>query len=236
MDPFPASYVRRIFYRRRRPYQMYSRGSNRLAKKAYRLAKAVSRRTDWQYQRLVHDDNDTPIERNGPAFNYLTSIAQGDDRYNRTGNSVRVVGLNVKGMLRLVDNPTQANGVVSIYFIIDRAPNGTLPTPEEVFQTFTAFDNTHNVVNVVMNPEQSKRFKCIKRITRPLNEAGQGAATFKFYKKLNLKTTFLGSGTDIANAGNNHLFWIAMTSFPNTNAPASYDAYLSMSSAITFTS
>jgi len=145
----------------------------------------------------------------GATVEQVTNIAQGDDFNNRDGRKIKLKSLTMRFTL----GGTQGHRLV---VVLDKSPNGILPTWGEVFDTSIVTDLTY----VPVNTNTGGRFQILKDYTAPngINQSGDSAVVLfdKFYLNLDrvATTTYSGTGSSVANQAQNHiyLFYVGVTS------------------------
>lgn len=125
----------------------------------------------------------------------LNGPAAGDDWDKRDGRSIRCKSVQISGKLTRGNNDCVVRGLV----VIDTQPDGALPTVNKILDA----EN----VTALRNLNYRSRFVILKDFHWVLNNNTPDKYV-KFYKKLNMKTIFKGTGAGITDITTNSLYFV----------------------------
>lgn len=200
-----SRFRRRRFQRRGRP-SAWSRG--------LRSVGSIARQV-WRLKGLVNSEmykldligNSNTIDTAG-GLTHLSSIAQGDGDGQRTGNSVFVRSINIRGVVyrNAAGASTQ---VVRLSVIMDTQQVGdTSPTFASIYEGTD--------VNSHLNSDTVGRFKVLKNLILTVDSAGQSGKAFLINLPMRHHVRWNGTAsTDIQKGG----LYFSIVSASATNAP-----------------
>ena len=156
-------------------------------------------------------DSNVTLDSNQSRIVNLTAIAQGDGANTRTGNSILVRNIAMRGWLE-INNAVNNNTRVMMALVQDTQQlTDTSPSVADIFASATSPTS-------LLNNQTLGRFKILKRWNYTLLpvSAGQNVKQVEFYKTLYFHTRYNGSATtDIQKNG---LYLVIITS-ENANYP-----------------
>lgn len=180
----PRKYKKR-YYKKKAPsrWATYSAAGSQLVKDVAMIKGLVNAE-----EKTLDNSSSTSISTTAGVTN-LTLIAQGADRFNRNGNSIKAKSLFVHGLLYM--NASATSTACRIVYFIDHQADGTAPTQAELF----AAGNLNSPLNI----DNSGRFKvlfdkvCMLSPQRP-------DLDIKVYIPLNHHVKYAGSTASEANS------------------------------------
>lgn len=128
------------------------------------------------------------------------AIAQGDNASSRNGQKICLKSVDIKGSINVASfsanatNPLPVNCWVDVLLVLDKQPNGSVPTAAQIFEDSTT---THTPIAI----EYLSRFEVLSRTNHALTGTGGiGAGAIvdlgitggiiNIHKKMNLPTRF----------------------------------------------
>lgn len=135
----PKSYRRRrrTSYRKRRGTKRVAYTSLRTTRSRTQSRRAVERKVkDNSFSTYVGTDMSSSAGGAGNAFCHsLNRIATGSDYNERIGRKIVMKDLIMSMQVQLAGDSTDST-VFNYAVVLDRAPTGTLPTPDEVYDNY----------------------------------------------------------------------------------------------------
>lgn len=190
-----------------------------IAKKAFSMATKALSHIDLSCQIKAWDLAAEPILVNNPVPKFLSGISQGTGDNTRVGDSIRLVSLTIRGNVRQVASPAINSSAITLIFFTYSDSRGALPSLDDIFHSWTSYNNSANATNAPYNPDNAGNFNVVRRFDFVLCETGD---TMKFFSdyiewKPPLTLTFEGDGDQITDANKNHLYYIAITNSNDTD-------------------
>lgn len=193
-------------YRRRRYKRRYTKYSK--LKKDVRKLKSI---VNVEYKNTIGEIDQTPGSGGWSGLTLL-SIAQGDDSDDRTGRSIKLVSVEIRGTVTLDASATQT--YVRMALGIDKQPNGALITDSVIWNDTASGSN----LNAMRDSDSAKRFIVLHDRTIQVN-TDNPQYHFHIFKKLYCHVKFQGTTASVASIATNNLCWFT-TSNEATNTPA----------------
>jgi len=155
----------------------------------------------------------------------LNLIAVGDDNNTRDGRQVTLKSVQVKGLLKPVDDDSN-DSLVRWLLVWDNAVNsGALPAISDILTTSNALSFPKIDNNQRFTILHDEHFAIGKRSTSATQSfaAGQQVCPVNFYKSLNLETKFSGTTAAIGSIQNGGLYLVTIGT-QAVNAGGTFDA------------
>ena len=153
------------------------------ASKALNVAMKVKSLLNVEYKHIdVVPFTDTPGTT--PSVYTLNACAEGDGSNQRSGISLRLKNLRLKGYY--VMHGTATNTSVRIAIILDRSPNSNEATFTDVYESASVVTLPNNVTE--------KRFKILKDTNITLSGSGEENGSFDWYFPMNHITRYSNAG------------------------------------------
>lgn len=152
----------------------------------------------------------TPDASGGNTSNVLclTNIAQGDQYYERQGNSIRLNSIHAK--LTLFKNSSATATVVNIMLVRDNNAAEGEPVADDILTGTPIYDGLINKKNI-------GRFQILMRRSIVVSSGSEYVKQIQFNKKITTHVKFTnGNVTD--RAGKGHIYFIALSN-QNTLTP-----------------
>lgn len=193
----------------RKPRKFIKSYTNR---KLYQLGRSVQylkKVINVEYKRSL--DAGTVNPSTTGDIRQMCDVAQGDSFDARDGNSVKWVHANMKGFVTKHTSATQTT--VRIMLLLDKQPNGALPTLAQVLDNTYSFEPTLRPLNVNFG----SRFVLLasKMLTVDTNMPRR---QFKWFKKISHHTKYNGATSAITDVNTNSLVMVSVSS-EATNTP-----------------
>lgn len=165
---------RKRFRRRRRGY-----GLKALNNKINALAETVKPEVNFKWINVTDADIYTTH-----GVDELSDIGQGDTTTTRTGDTVKGISLQLKGLLQQDTDTAAVTNICRVAIVLDRQCNGTAPAWTDVWEAENIYSireaNTHNM----------GRFKILMDKLYYLSKDADGTTRekkiVKYYRKVNL--------------------------------------------------
>lgn len=204
-------YKRRYRRKRQASYGGFSTASKALsiATAALTTAKLVKSLVNVEQKEKIVASS-TTVSTSG-SITPLNLIAQGDDKTERNGNSVKNSSFLCR--MRAEMSPSATNTAVRIIFFWDQQANGATPTVGNVLQAANVMSS--------LNTNWGKRFRVVHDRTYDLSATGQSMSSHKFYTKLNTHTEY-NDTTGVIAAVSTNTFNMLLISDEATNTPNVY--------------
>lgn len=204
---------RRGFKRRRTGWGGYLRTGLSLARQVWKLKGLVNSEM-YKYD-LV---NQTPSPGTTGTVTHLTSVAQGDGDGNRTGNSIFVRALNIRGHVQR-NSAGSSVQIVRIAIIMDT---------QQIADSAPVFSDIYEGTDVLshLNSDTVGRFKVLYNQVITLDSVSVPLRPFQINLPMRHHVRYNGvNGTDIQRGA---LYFVAVSSQASANYPAiTFDARLS---------
>lgn len=140
---------------------------------------------------------------------YLSAIAQGSDKVNRIGNTIRPKGLHLKGALQ--DWVTSAQGdAYYMAIVLDRDSNGVVPTASG---TAESIFTSANFYSALVQENTADRFKILWDNTATSYAMTNGLKGYPFIElrsALSSAMTFRDTSAAQTGAGKNALYLVLL--------------------------
>jgi hypothetical protein len=176
-----------------------------------------------------------------PVSGALNTMVQGDGQSQRDGRQVRMVSIQVKGVVQIptqaAENVTDIMPCVSIYIVLDTQTNGAQLNTSNVFTNPSGSAVT--AATIYRNLQFSKRFRILKHkiIRLPMATMASDAVgtfgisgsnvPFECYKKLGyMQVNYTGTTENISNITDNSLHIVAFSSNNSMNPALIYNSRL----------
>ena len=177
------------------------------ALKAYKLARAVASVINVEHKHVDYTANDVGLGTTGTVLT-LTQIAQGDGISNRSGNSVKLTGLNMQFSLQ--KDPNITDDFVRVMLLEDTQQQAdTAITANDVLGA--GFNHTS-----LLNLNTLGRFKVRWNKVFNLNDATRKSMMVKKYFKLNHHVRFNGSATSDIQRGGLYILYFDASASPTS--------------------
>jgi hypothetical protein len=176
------------------------------AQAALRLATQIKGLVNVEKHRHLVSTSSTNINTTGTVL-YLAGISQGDDKADRSGNSILVKGISIK--MRIQQSTTPQDTVIRIIWFIDlqQVADGS-PAITDVLET--------NSTTAPLNRNNVGRFKILKQQYYNLQKANTSQVLVNKFIPLNHHIRYNGgSATDIQKGG----IYMFILSDETTNLP-----------------
>lgn len=202
--PYRRRYRRR---RRRRPTrgQNYRAGLGQL----WRDVKTIKNMVNVEYK--AHDNDNSTTPSSSGSLILLNGISQGDGESNRDGVQVRYKSCEHSVVVSQHTSATQT--ILRWLLFIDLQPDGSTPGMSEVLDTSSA-----PAYMAARNLDNRSRFLILKDKSFAMSSTGTRMHAWKYFRKLDLKTLYTGTGSLIGNIKNHSLFLLLVSS-EATNTP-----------------
>jgi len=194
----------RGFKSRRPPQSQFQKYAN-MAYKGFRLATKVAGMVNVEYKVNETFGNVSPGSIT-PTIQLMNGIATGDDYTNRDGRQVRIKSLQTH--IRFLINPASTTGIAMFRWMlfIDKQPDVGVPLLPDVLDVTTAAS-----IDAFRNLNNRKRFVILKD-KRGVIALGPGSERVQdYYKKMDLKTVYDGTGATDASIDGGALYLMVWT-------------------------
>lgn len=141
----------------------------------------------------------------------LLTVAQGDNKGQRDGMSVKWQHCSMKGFITKHATPSETT--VRLIMIMDTQPNGGLPSMNDILDATGAGEPTLRPMNV----DNGYRFRILKQRIISV-DTNTPRKQFSWFKKLNHHTKYSGGTSGISDIRSNSVFLLLVSS-EATNAP-----------------
>lgn len=177
--------------------------------KALKMVYNVKKLLNVEHKRSI--DNGTVSPSTSGDIRLMCDVAQGDGFDTRDGNSLKWEHCNMKGFVTI--NGSATTTTVRIMLLLDKQPNGALPTLAQIL------DDTGSNTPVLrpLNVNFGSRFVLLadKQISVDANNARKN---FKWFRKLNFHTKYNGTGSTITDINTNSIIMVTVSD-EATNVP-----------------
>lgn len=202
-------FVRRRVQRRRRGRRTawYNRkySTAQIARAAWRSAKYIRGLVNSE---LYHADQLVQLGSVQSRIVHLTSLAQGDTFYQRTGNSILLKSLTMNGYAYI--NPsTTTNTRFMLALVVDKQQvSDTIPAIDDIF-------DATNSPHTLLKTNTLGRFKVLwrKQYTLSSNSTGDNALQLKRFTKFNFHVRYNGAAS--SDIQRNGVYLVIITSEPS---------------------
>jgi len=141
----------------------------------------------------------------------MVAITQGDTDSGRTGNSILLRNIYIRGQMTINSSVT-SNTRISLVLVKDaQQAIDTVPNMSDIFTNY-------NDPDTLLNLNQSGRFKIVWRRTFTLTPVGGGRSTFDINKYWKCYDHVRYNGATSTDISRNGYYFIILTS-ENTNYP-----------------
>lgn len=171
-----------------------SMGTHTMAKIAYNGYKIL--RTMVNAEKHYIDTSTSTQPGTTPAVIGIVSSTQGDDTANRSGDSIKVTRVTVKGEMHI--NSGSAFDYVKIALVCDKNNQGSAPAWTDVFDSGDTLCRT--------NVDNMDRFVIMKTWHLPFNLSTAYNHVISFSKKLDFHVKYGGNAGTTADYRNNALY------------------------------
>lgn len=196
-------YYRNRGYRYRRPYRRY-RSTN--ARQNARIS-AISKKVNSMAKSVELKFNDvsriTTVDSASGDIFALNLVAQGDNFNNRDGREIIVKSVLIRGTFSVADS----YNIIRMMLLWDIDPDGSLPVLADILES--PANPTHSAIAI----NNTKRFVVLRDKMFKI-DTDDPIVNFKLYRKLNHKSTFIGTTAAIASLerGGLYLFCVSDSS------------------------
>lgn len=169
--------------------------------------------TEFKYSYQI--GTDVPLDNfSTPAIYLMNGLVQGTDADNRNGRSILVKSLQCALNVEMIGTETDTK--FRFMVVIDKQPNGAVATVSQILQS----TGTENSLMAPRNLNNRKRFVILKDQVMSLNEGVRRVGFIKYYRKLNMHTTYNSSDTGtITDIATNALYVILWSNKTTTGRP-----------------
>lgn len=164
------------------------------------LVNAESKYTDTNILSTINDAG---------TINLLSGLNEGVDNTMRNGRSVKFTSAYITGSI--AQNSSATETIARVMLFIDKATAGGTPQILDVLR-YTDYTSPLNVENA------GNRFRILFDRSYAFSNSGSKIIDIKEFVKLNLHTTYLGTGPTISECGTNSIFLLLIGS-EATNDP-----------------
>lgn len=194
MPPYRRTYRRRRTTRRKPGrYRIYKRAGKQLWKDVKMLKDAIN----VEYKQHESSVQTAVIDNSSTQVHLLNGVPTGDDYGNRDGRQVRFKSIELHATISAnvaQTSPSFVRGVL----VIDRDAE-SLPTYTDIFEYLTTYSPR--------NLNNRNRFVILKDWHITLYP-DRPATQLNYYRKLDMKTVFDGTGSTYADISNNALYFV----------------------------
>lgn len=199
------SYSRKRSYPRRNFKRRYATASMRLQKRAGLFRAGAS-------SPEVKSVYNTSLSLNtsvAGACLCFTQIAQGLDSFERIGDKVTIKGFNFR--IHAIANSASTTGsTVRLVGFIMPELNGALPNPSMILQNAAVINSLIRSDNALSDENFTVIFDKILHI--PAASQDLRTIDWKYFKKFNMVTSYIGTTNAIGDCNKNHLCILSMSS------------------------
>lgn len=206
--------TRRSNYRRRPSYRRSRQTEptwGQVANKAWKTALYVKSLVNSELNYFEATNTVSPTDSGNLIL--LNGITQGDGVGARTGNQIRMKGLQMKH--QMAANSTAIYSRIRMIIFIDKQPSGTAPTATQLLDT-----SVFPLLTAMRNRAFTRRFKVLSDKNFALVYGQDNAIKeHDMYLKINVPVVYNGSGSTVSAISSNALYCLAISNQP-TNTPS----------------
>lgn len=173
------------------------------AQKALSVALSVKKLLNVEYKFLDNNFSGLPTY-DIPFFQLLNGVATGDNAISRDGSSIKLINLQMK--LRIVNSGTNVTQT-RIMLVLDRQPNKAQFTLSDL----TNVTSSTGDVLALRNLDYNKRFHIFYDKVHLTDGIKQNQQYVEYFKPLEIKPRYEGTGSTIANITTNAIYFVAIS-------------------------
>jgi hypothetical protein len=208
--PYKRRYNRKYRKRKRGRKKIYGDAAGQLWKDVKYLKGLVNTETKF----VSNSIGPTTVQNTSWQNEYISGLTQGDEYFQRDGNSVRVkkISANIK-----IENLGLGNTAQTIRLILVResAPRGALPSMSEVFVT----PASGNLVLSKYNPLEMTGYSILFDKKYTVTKADRPVIYDTFFKAADFHMEYNGTTATISDQTKCSLTWFFISDQPTSNRP-----------------